>query len=102
MNKHILFMATLLLLSMNTQAADSTHEGAVDPDIKHVCDTMTHNIIQAYKQAAIGVPINVLVEGYPQHKIEILSGYKMYVDGYGEDEAYKIFHEYCLSVVRKS
>lgn len=97
MNKHTLFIATLLL-SMSTQAANPP----VDPDIKYVCDTMTHNVIQAYKQAAIGVPINVLIEGYPQHKAGILSGYNLYGAGNSEYETYVIFSKYCLSVVRKS
>ncbi len=89
--KHILFLTALL----STQAV----AGTTLPSVETFCNQATHNVLIGYNQAKQGTTMLELMTAYPDHKQEILAGYKLYELGKGEYEAYYIFKEYCLSVM---
>ena len=91
MNKHIVLLAALL--STQTVAAQK------ESDTEKFCNQATHNVLIGYNQAKQGVTMLDLMTTYPNHKQEILAGYKLYELGKWEYEAYYIFKEYCLSVM---
>lgn len=91
MNNRIILLTALL----STQAIAAQKES----DTEKFCNQATHNVLIGYNQAKQGVTMLELMTAYPDHKQEILAGYKLYELGKGEYEAYYIFKEYCLSVM---
>lgn len=89
--KHVLFLTALL-------SAQAT-AGTATSDTEKFCNQATHNVLIGYNQAKQGVTMLELMTTYPDHKQEILAGYKLYELGKGEYESYYIFKEYCLSVM---
>lgn len=92
--KHILI--PFLLMSSTAVALPTAKE------IEEGCNIATHNVILAFKEAENNMPITTLLQQYPQHIQEILSGYKLHGAGNSEYEAYVIFKEYCLSLFKKA
>lgn len=86
-----LFLTALL----STQAT----AGTAIPNVETFCNQATHNVLIGYNQAKQGTAMIDLMTAFPDHKQEILAGYKLYELGKGEYEAYYIFKEYCLSVM---
>ena len=86
-----LFQAAML----STQAT----AGTAIPNVEAFCNQATHNVLIGYNQAKQNVAMVDLMTAFPDHKQEILAGYKLYELGKGEYEAYYIFKEYCLSVM---
>ena len=71
-------------------------------EIEEGCNTATHNVILAYKEAEKDTPITSLITAYPQHAQEILAGYKLYGAGNSEYEAYVIFKDYCINLFKRA
>ena len=64
-------------------AVSQATAGTATSDTEKFCNQATHNVLIGYNQAKQGTTMLELMTAYPEHKQEILAGYKLYELGKG-------------------
>jgi len=96
MKQHII-AALISLIATQSIAAEQPEQ-----QIIQFCNLASVNVLIAYDKAKNQESMASILKSAPEHASEIIAGYKLYESGKTESEAYQIFYNYCLNVMREA